>query len=340
MSITVIRQRDYKTPLQQGFTLVELMIAMLLGLFIIGGVISLFVSNSQTYRTTEAMSYIQESSRTAFELLARDIRQASGTICGNQNRIANVLNNTGAWWLNWVGLTGYAGDTEATAVAIGTAVAERVDGTDALLLQGMGGASYYIASHNGATASVIINSSATDFIANDILMVCDYTQATIFQATGYDANTMTISHADDTDSPGNCTQGLGFPTDCSSTTGNTYTYEQNDQISRLNAVTWYVGNNGRADDGGRSLYRIRLGRGAALLTEEVIAGVTDMQLTYRMNNTTTFTDTPTNWNDVNAIRISLTIDSATTNSSTDTGTNNGRLQRNFTTTVALRNRIE
>lgn len=71
---------------QQGFTLVELMIAMVLGLFLVGGVLSVFLSNSQTYRTNEALSRVQENGRFALEFLASDLRHAgfsSGReVCG------------------------------------------------------------------------------------------------------------------------------------------------------------------------------------------------------------------------------------------------------------------
>ena len=55
-----------------GFTLVELMIAMVLGLVIIGGATSLIVANRQSYRTNEGLSQVQESARTAVELLSRE----------------------------------------------------------------------------------------------------------------------------------------------------------------------------------------------------------------------------------------------------------------------------
>ena len=58
---------------QRGFSLVELMIALVLGLMVIGGVTSVFLSNKQSFRTNTALSQVQENSRIAFELMARDI---------------------------------------------------------------------------------------------------------------------------------------------------------------------------------------------------------------------------------------------------------------------------
>jgi hypothetical protein len=60
---------------QSGFTLVELMIASFLGLFLVGGLIHLFVSSGQGYRANDALARVQESGRFAMDILARDIRQ-------------------------------------------------------------------------------------------------------------------------------------------------------------------------------------------------------------------------------------------------------------------------
>lgn len=60
---------------QKGFTLVELMVAMTVGLFLTAGIISLFIGSKQIYRATEALSRLQENGRFAFEYLSRDVRQ-------------------------------------------------------------------------------------------------------------------------------------------------------------------------------------------------------------------------------------------------------------------------
>ncbi len=327
-------------PSQSGLTLVELMIAMVLGLIVIGGVISVISANRQTYRTNEALSQVQESARTAFELLARDIRQAAATGCGNMDRVANTLNTGANWWQDWAGIVGYDGATAAPAVAFGNGVGQRVAGTGAILLQGLEGTGLSIEEHEVTSANFKINAATTDFVDGDILMACDFDHAAIFQVTNYNSNNVTVVHNTGTGNPGNCSKGLGFPTDCSSTNGNPYQFGPNSQIARMTAVTWYIGNNGRPDEGGRSLYRVRLGAGAAVQTEEVVAGVTNMQFQFREGTATTLTTAPGNWDNVNAVEITLTADSADTRVSVDPNVNQGRLQRSFTTMVGLRNRIE
>ncbi|RLA45094.1 MAG: hypothetical protein DRR42_19745 [Gammaproteobacteria bacterium] len=61
---------------QNGLTLVELMIAMVISLVLVGGVTQTYISTKQTYRLTEAQSRIQENGRFALYLLTRDIRMA------------------------------------------------------------------------------------------------------------------------------------------------------------------------------------------------------------------------------------------------------------------------
>ena len=52
---------------QRGLTLVELMVAMLLGVFLIGGVMQIFISSKQTYRMQENLSRLQENGRFALD---------------------------------------------------------------------------------------------------------------------------------------------------------------------------------------------------------------------------------------------------------------------------------
>lgn len=59
-----------------GFTLIELMIALSLGLILVLGLSTVFVSSKQGYRVQESSGRMQESLRYALEILGRDIRHA------------------------------------------------------------------------------------------------------------------------------------------------------------------------------------------------------------------------------------------------------------------------
>ncbi len=60
----------------QGYTLLELMIAMSLGLVLIGGAIQTLISNKQTFNITNAIGSTEEGGRFSMHFLTQDIRMA------------------------------------------------------------------------------------------------------------------------------------------------------------------------------------------------------------------------------------------------------------------------
>ncbi|HNQ49804.1 MAG TPA: prepilin-type N-terminal cleavage/methylation domain-containing protein, partial [Hydrogenophilus thermoluteolus] len=136
----------------QGLTLVELMVALVLGLLLLGAVVSLFTTTRESYRTNEALARMQESSRYAFEILARSLREAGGIPCGSNLPTANVLKNASSnWWSNWgKGIQGYEGnDNTFPKKPFGTDRTYRVSGTDAVIVwSGTGDSGVTIVGHN------------------------------------------------------------------------------------------------------------------------------------------------------------------------------------------------
>ncbi|RMF18710.1 MAG: hypothetical protein D6758_03590, partial [Gammaproteobacteria bacterium] len=59
-----------------GLSLIELMVALVLSLFLIGGVIQVFLSGKQTYQTVTGQSQVSETARAAEYLLAAQLHQA------------------------------------------------------------------------------------------------------------------------------------------------------------------------------------------------------------------------------------------------------------------------
>ena len=77
------RLSSYATPARsmQGLTLIEMMIAMALGLLLIAGVGYAYIGSRQTSRQQDALSRIQEGARFAFETMGVDVRMAGYTGC-------------------------------------------------------------------------------------------------------------------------------------------------------------------------------------------------------------------------------------------------------------------
>lgn len=61
---------------QTGLSLIELLVALLLGLILLLGISQVFLSSRQTFATNNAMSKLQENGRFALEFIARSARQA------------------------------------------------------------------------------------------------------------------------------------------------------------------------------------------------------------------------------------------------------------------------
>jgi type IV pilus assembly protein PilW len=68
---------------QEGFSLVELMVALVIGLLILAGLLVAFSGNRATYRFNDQMMQIQEAGRFAMDTIREDLRMASYAGCNN-----------------------------------------------------------------------------------------------------------------------------------------------------------------------------------------------------------------------------------------------------------------
>ncbi|NKN33654.1 PilW family protein [Marichromatium bheemlicum] len=356
-------------PRQRGLSLVELMIGMLIGLFLIGGMVQLLGANRQVYRYQEALSRIQEHARFALETLGYEIRMAGYTGCPIRNEIANVINGAGTtWWLdfNTGSVRGYDGSQHFPGRAIGTNTGDRVAGTDAATFIHGGGDSYTVATHNPTAAEFKLNTTH-DLDDGSIVLVCDATQTSILQLTNVNSSNVTIVHNTGTATPGNCTKGLGSPVECTAN-GTPYTFGPDSSMVDFVPTAFYIGVS--TSGTGRSLYRIRSQVSAAttsVAVEELIEGVEDMQIFYGIDADGDRVVDPdyvdasaiTDWEQVLSVRLELLFVSLEDQlniepqwiafPSADTGRANligdgftaadRRLYQAFGTTLGLRNRL-
>jgi type IV pilus assembly protein PilW len=329
-------------PRQRGFTLIELMISLLLGLLVIGGITTVFISNKQAYSTNNALSQVQDGSRIAFEMLARDIRETGLTGCGNKGRVGNILNNgpvnSGTTWYADIAnaVHGYDSGTTDPAVTSGSAVQQRVSTSSSVELVGGDGAGFSIASHNTGTAKMILNESSSNISSGDLIVVCDPDHAVLAQASTYTAGAAPYFVMATSGTPGNCSTGMGYPTVCT-TTGNVYQYAVNAMVSKLYAVDWYIGNN---PIGGTSLYRMTLvnsGGTPTATAQEMVRNVSAMSITYHVGGSTSYVAAAsvTNWSQVDSAIIAFTMSSA----AVSTDTTQKPLSRQIYMTATLRNRV-
>lgn len=340
---------------QAGLSLIELMISMVLGLLILAGVIQVFASTQQAYRTQEAMSRIQESGRYATEVLSRNIRQAGYKGgCGTNVDINILLDDSdedydqaihtlGSGLLGWNNES--PGDYEDE-------MANYVAGTDVILVKHAATRSGVTANGNTPSNAANINlTGASGIPRGQIIMVADDDACDIFQNAS-NANAQNLNR-------GNPGAGIG-PGNKLPANSNPFSksYSDNMRIMLFQSDLYYIGSSD-ADPNNTALRRIRFSGTGAAEDQELVDNIINMQIRYgvdtnnnkRVDNYVT-ADNVANWDDVVAVRISLLARSEHTNilpnnmtgipfdgGTFDAPAGDRRMYQAFTTTIGLRNKL-
>lgn len=347
----------------RGLSLIELMIAMALGLVVVAAAGGVLLANKRIYGSTATLNRIQENTRVAFEIMSRDLREAGGNPCGGAIPIVSQLESgDNSWWTAYAqGLHGYSGNVASPGTDTGIGDAERVAGTDAIDVHLANNGDIRVTEHSVPSAVLDVSSTA-GIAADDVLMVCNNSFAFVFQATGITGSGLKIQH-NGGGGTGNCGQEFQYERNCAGGASGDKGYcflvpegaavnPNCDKHSRSPATVvqvqsfrWYIGNN---DDNGRSLYRTTLVNkdGDAvpevLETVEIAEGVTNLQLLYRTNGSSSFNEAAagTDWAAVNAVQVTLTVEGTegVLQGNYVEGTDGNVLSRQLTHVVALRNK--
>ncbi|CDH45107.1 PilW family protein [Candidatus Contendibacter odensensis] len=321
---------------QRGLSLVEILVALVISLFLIAGVIQLFISSKQTYRNYDALSRLQENGRFALEAMSRDIRMASFTGCPRINPnpvfpiaahwLANVLtNNAATWWTNFgansvMGLEGNQVFPDPN-ISFGTGSGDRVNGTDATILIGGGGGGYSINAVDPSAAPPTLTLAGVGNLGTgSILVICDAQQTSIFQVTGLAGTTVSVGGG--AGAPGNCMSGWGstMASDAlNPCAGSPYSYATNAIMTDFIPSAYYVGVSTSGTT--YSLYRLQMQvtgatTTASMAAQELVEGVQDMQILYGEDTTNPpdgvvdrylNANNIANWNNVLSVRVNLLL---------------------------------
>ena len=338
----------------RGVSLVEIMVSLALGLVLVGGVFSLYLSSHQTFRHHESLARLQESGRFALELMTREIREAGLTPCGSPltaNLLVSAAGMPTAWWANTAAGFLRGGESNSQGlVATGNAAGDHAANTDSLLL-------LRTANGEDALTSVLTHDVATQTLtlrapmpirARDIVVLCDDRSSALWQVNAANANPATLTYA----AAGlNCGTALGrVDAQCQSAVDKTFAAGA--LIAPWDPGLWYVGTN---SVGQSALYRaevIQPAAGAAspaLVTRgvEKVPGVHDLQIDYLTRDRANGGVLAPQWQkadvlaakwadpalEVAAVRITLTLRGEPL-----PGANAPTIDRQFRTVVALRNR--
>lgn len=261
---------------QHGLSLIELMVALVLGLLVVGAAFAIFHSNQQTYQANEGLARMQENARVAFELISQDVRGAGGNAC-NKHAVP-------------VPVPGESADiTEAKRVFDSTPVSVvSASGVNRLRLVGSDSAAYRIVS---ATSSSItldtseLPSGGNVFDDGDMLLLCNAANVYVVEVQG-DVTGATV----------NFTPALP----AGKTMIGTAAEPMIATLARMHDVAWFSDANGR---GGTSLFRARNGG----TPEEVAEGVDNFTVTYLHEGATTYVAAINPAIVVRAARISMTL---------------------------------
>ncbi len=351
-------------PYQTGMTLIEIMIALLIGAFILGGVIQLFIGSKQTYRMQEGLSRLQENGRFAMDFLAKDIRMAGFIGCNSGATLTNNLNSPTDFLNNFgTAIQGFE-STSATAwtPTINAAITSPLGGSDVITIRRADGQSFTVTAHPASTSppkvgdepltldatATSTNLKTTGFLKSNgannytTVVVSDCSAAAVFQVTGV-AGTVLSHNIGANASP--CE-----PCNATDDLGKTYVGAQ---VYPINTISYYV----RTSNGQPSLYR-RVGSNDA---QELVEGIEQMQILYGEDTDVTPDGTAnyyvsannvTNMANVVSVRISLLARTIDDNlaaqplaynyplpTSAATTPTDRRIRRVFNSTIAVRNRL-
>jgi type IV pilus assembly protein PilW len=326
---------------QAGYNLTELMIAVTLGLLLIGGVIQIFISNKQAFRIQEASARNQENGRFSIQFLTKDIRMAGFFGCGSiVTSPTNMADVNGDGIADAVadfagnGLQGYEYTDLPIAVSDtqNLTAAEVRPGTDIIAIKRGADTGVKLKNNLDTINAQIQLEAATAagmFTADDILFISDCLMADIFAANNVSQSgtTTTISHS------------------TAANTGNflSKAYQKDAQVMKMINTVYYIGTN---PIGEPALFRRSMGNAGVMADEELVVGVEDMQITYGEDTdgdhaANLYVDAPAvgDMTQVVSVRIDLGIRSTEDNLTETVAHGDRRLRHTFSTTITIRNRI-
>ena len=280
-----IQPRVSHTRQQLGVSLVELLIAVVVGLLLLGGLIQIYLSNKQSYNAQQQLARMQEDGRFAMDLITRDLRRSG-------------------FWGGNVDLATFTGDPgpeppshNCTSEAWGRMVTWRVSGLNGTAAPGgYTCATDHIANTDILTVRYADTNTIATIPANDALLV----RSTIFAS-----RVMTGAGAGED-------ENRIFPDDPTVTPAHLLP-----EVRPLVSHAYYVGDSGQVCPGGQAipaLRRVALNPVTGAPESDVIAtGVEQLQVRYLLTvgGNDVYVDAQNvpddQWPNVRAVRIWLLV---------------------------------
>lgn len=293
---------------QQAFSLIELMVGMLLGTFVIAGVVAVYIVNINTASLNDQLSQLQQSEQFSFQLFSKDVQHAGLIGCANidRSRVVSVVTHVNASdrrWTDWQNVPGIRGYEQGAVPQLVSSSYKMASGSDAIQLAYAGGPMSSVVRHTGTDIQLSHNKAA--MAANDVVIACDSRMAAIFRISKYVASSQTISH----EASANSSANLGFA--ANGTQVSQQLAADAGTVMPLESVAWFVAES----EGETALFRARYSA-TAVQVEEIISDVVSLQLSYLVagqdqyvNGQSSDFNTPAtvDWGSVVAVRATLVL---------------------------------
>jgi type IV pilus assembly protein PilW len=319
-----------------------MLVAMAVGLVLLGGIYQAFFSTTTTAQVQESNSRIQENGRFAIEILKKDVRMAGYLGCANLNRVSvNVIAKTPP--VNLFGpstvLRGYeSGNGWADKPA------HFVAGTDVIEIHSATALGVTLDEKLGTVnANIKLSSIPAGIKVGDVLFISDCNNADVFRATNVSSGggKTTIAHAANLNASNNLST----------------TYGTDAEVMSFVSSTYFIGNNAA---GNPSLFRRDQDGNGIGLTDELVEHVETMQLLYgvdadgdRVVDDYVAANAVGDWRNVLSVKMALLLRGPTevhrgelnTTTYSFYGTtidppDDRRVRQLFTATVGIRNRTQ
>jgi type IV pilus assembly protein PilW len=339
----------------RGFSLIELMISILIGMILIAGILSIFFSSKVTYLSNEKTARLQENGRTALDFMSHDLRSSGYHGCArNMNYTPTINTPASVLWSFVFPMQGFESDgvsayAPALPIALNPApipdsdiIVVRTPVRDTRMTR-------MVTNMANSTANLtVLNTNPAPAAAGQVMMISDCENFSVFQVSSYTPGTPngTIAHAAGGSNPGNATNDLGTP------------YAAGARVVALQTVIYYVANDPATGEPG--LFRQT---GATQPAELIIDGIQALQVAYGEDTNSDHVadnyysaDNVTNWFDVVSVTLAMLVRSEESGTNVDANTypllnvglggrtlgpyNDRRQRMVFTNTVALRNRVD
>lgn len=301
-------RRDIPHACLGGFSLIELMVSIAIGLLVTVAVVQMFAANRATYQLDEGLARMQENARFAIDFLNREIRQAGNMGCTRNAAWFNNLNGgtpgsptdftiaiqgfdangtgpgdtytaTSSTPSNSTGTWSPALDTSLIPGSDGTAGA--IPGTDAIVIRRISSAPISAAPpyNSGAQLALSPPPSGNPLQAGQIAIITDCEKASVFQITNINATGTNITRAAAGDPGNQCVTWGATEPGCPP---GDQLYGPGSEVSTVQTYAFYIARN---PAGIPALYVASLLPGTGNMRgTELVEGVENMQIMYGVDN--------------------------------------------------------